>query len=659
MTSNPYIAQHYGSSMEVISNGHGEQVDAVTGFRRFPNTPHMTHIVFRPSKSVAAPSTTVVSPSTLGIHNTYKGLTPNALVPRGGYKGPVVDDFPSRPQTPRSTNSIASLPPLLPADRPSVGPSEAFRERGVEHFREWVTGSTRSSASTSDSGNTATAAANDHAPSSLELASASAQAPTCGTESDQRRPSTTAPPGTLALEKIGRVSSDHGPSVSLSPESLHFARSPNSKSPFISSPALEVPTEATVDAALHRLRDALAQAQCMLDKSRASGGARALPPPPTMPSEFTEPAQHQEHTAAFPTPTFICGSTGGEMMQEDSLDCVSPLLSTHAALHTSPSTEQRVSSLLATSFTSPIAKAPDVVAVPDETRFMVLCTVTHPSAILNRRLRHRGPVARASQEGLGRLSTHSLFPTCAEAGARGTSPRRIAEVQRSSVSVGASPLTPLMTTVREPQRSPSPNAGSDGHPSSRTSTQRRPTERSVRRLLHKDPSLIPGLAEFLRAGNPNGFSSLNAATHTKTSTLANASSSARGPHRRPGPPVAAASASTVPLGHAPQLLLRRDSSVTAQSQTDCAVTSSSHLPYTPTEGSAAVMDVSPRRERARARRIDSIPSYAQPTLSWLSKGSEASADEFPVSRVASPQTSPLKDLAAAPCEGALSQHERQ
>ncbi|AYU83309.1 hypothetical protein LdCL_350056000 [Leishmania donovani] len=647
--------------MEVVSNGHEDEVDAAVGFRRFPNAPHMTHTVFRPSKNLTATSATAASSSALGVHNTYKTSTPDALANLRVHKCLLVDEFPSRPHTPQGAKSAASLPPLLPADRLSVGSSDGLPERGTEVFREWVKAPTNSSTSSSngaDGGETDAAATNGNAHGSLELVSASELAASRGTEGGQSCASALVPPGTNVPAKTALASSDHCPSVSVSPESLRLVRPKSSTASFTPLQAPEASSEPTVDGALHHLRDVLVQAQRVLDKSRITGDARALPAPPAMPPKPAESAQHQQQTAVLPATTSTGSSSGEDVMREDSLDCVSPLASTSAALYAISQAERGVGVPGAASPPFAAGKVADNVAVPDETRFMVLCSVTHPSAIMQRRLRRRGPVTRASMEGLASPPAHSLFGTCTETGAIRTSSCRIAEVPSTSAAVSASTVAQPATAAGQLQRSLSPNEGGSEHPSLRAPTQRSPADDSVSRHLHEDPSLIPGLAEFLRAGNPNGFSALSAATHAAPPALAKASPSARRPRRRSGLPAAAAHVPAVLLGNSPSLLQRRGSSGTARSQADRAVTPSLHLPYAHTEGSTTVADVSPRRGSTRARRIDSTPSYAQPTVSWLSKGSEASADQFPVSRIASPQTSPVKDPVtasrdAAPSEPAL------
>ncbi|CAG9582861.1 conserved hypothetical protein [Leishmania major strain Friedlin] len=647
--------------MEVVPNGHEAEVDAALGFRRFPNAPHMTHTVFRPSKNLTATFTTAASSSALGVHNTYQTLTPNALANLRVHRGLRVDDFPSRPHTPQDAKSATSLPPLLPADRLSVGSSDGLRERGTEVFREWVKAPTNSSTSSpngAEGGDADAAAINGNAHGSLELVSTSAPAASRGTESGQSCTSALVPPATLVPAKTAFASSDHCPSVSVSPESLRLVRPKSSTASFTPLQAPEVSSAPTVDAALYRLRDVLMQAQRVLDKSQISGDARALPAPPAMPPEPAESAQHEQQTAVLLAQTSTGSPANEDVMPEDSLDCVSPLASTHAALYALSEAERRVGVPGAASPTFAAAKVADNVAVPDETRFMVLCAVSQPSAIMERRLRRRGPATRAPMEGLTSPPAHSLFGACAETGAMRTSSRRIAEVPSASAAVSASTVAQLTTAAGQLQRSSSPNAGGGEHPSLRAPAQRGSAEGSVSRHVHEDPSLIPGLAEFLRAGNPNSFTSLSAATHAAPPARAKASPSTRRPRRRSGPPAAADPSPAVLLGHSPSLLQRRGSSGTALSQADRAVTPSLHLPYAHTEGSATVADVSPRRGSARARRVDSTPSYAQPTLSWLSKGSEVSADQFPMSRVASPQTSPLKDPVtasrdAAPSEPAL------
>ncbi|KAG5491408.1 hypothetical protein JIQ42_01309 [Leishmania sp. Namibia] len=654
MTSNPYIAQHYGSSVEVMSNGHEDETDATMGFRRFQNAPHMTHTVFRPSKNLGAPCTAAASPSALCIHKICQTSAPDAFSAPRLHKGVPIDEFPSHPQIPRCPKSVASLPPLLPADRLSVGSSDGFRERGTDHLREWVKASTNTSTCSTDDADDDhpdAAAGNGKTHRSRELASASPSAPqpSPGIESEQNCASAPEPSGSLVLSKASLVLSDRRPSVSVSPESLNLL---HVKSPMTSPtalPAPEAPSKTAVDAALHQLRYALAQAQRVLDKSRIPGDARRLPLPPAMPPERVEPAQHHRQGAVPPAPTTTRSFPNEEGTLDDSLDCLSPLVSTHMALHTFPSVERQVGVVAATSLSSAVAKVADNVSVPDETRFMVLCAVAHPSAIMERRLRRRGPATGVLQGGLGSPAARSPFAMPAVTVTRRTSPHRIAEVQRSPVTVSASALAPPTSAAQQLLCSPSGNSSSDGHPGSRAPTQRSPAEGSVSCLPRDKPPGMPGLAEFLRAGNPNSFSSLSAATRTTSPAVAKASPSTRGPRRRSGSTVAAAP--VVQLGHAPPGSLRRGSSGAAQPHADRAITPSSQLPYAHTDGSVTAVDISPRRGSSRARRVDALPSYAQPTLSWLLKGPEASADEFPFSGVTSPQGSPLKDLATASRDG--------
>ncbi|KAG5467084.1 hypothetical protein LSCM1_01265 [Leishmania martiniquensis] len=662
MTSNPYIAQHYGSLVEVMSNGHEDEADASVGFRRLQNAPHMTHTVFRPSKNLDTSSTATAPPSAWGIHGAYKTLTPDAYSALHCHKGLLIDEFPSRPQTPRCAKSSSSLPPLLPADRLSVGSSDGFRDKGADHIREWVKASTTSSAYSTDdvAGDDGdTGAGIEKARSLLELASPSLSAPqlTPETESEQQCTSAPAPSSAAAPVKASLALSDRGPSVSVSPESLHPAHTKSSMPSPTTLPVPEATIETTVDAALRRLHDALAQAQRVLDTSRIPGNERTLVPPPALPPQPVEPAQIHRQVAPVPTPTASRSLMNEEGALDDSLDCLSPLVSTHMPLRGFPSAELPVGIPAAASLTSPVTKAADTVSVPDETRFMVLCAITHPTAVMERRIRRRGPAAEVSSKGLGCWTARSPFTMSIATDARRTPPRRIAEVQRSPAAIRATTLAQTTTAAQQLQSSPSANASSDGHPSSRTSTQRRPVEDSASRLLNENPPGMPGLAEFLRAGNPKGFSSLSAATRA-TSPHVKPVPSAHDPHRRPRPPVAATAAPGVLLGHAPLLSLRRGSSGTAQPHANRIVTPSSQLPYSHAEGSVAAADVLARRTSSRTRRVDSMPSYAQPTLSWLSKGPEASTDEFPVSRVASPQTSPLKDMAAASRDGEQSDRGR-
>ncbi|GET93025.1 hypothetical protein, conserved [Leishmania tarentolae] len=651
MTSNPYIAHHYGSSMEVMSNGRESEIDASVGFRRFQNAPHMIHTVFRPSKNLTSTAATAASSSTLSHHSTSKTLTPDALSNLRLHKGLLLDDFPSRPHTPHGAKSAASLPPLLPADHLSVGCHDGLRERGAGVFREWVKASTNSAPSSSDgtdSGEIVLPATKSIAHGSLKMVTASVPAASRGTKNGESCTSVLVPPGTLVPAETPFPWSQQCSSVSVSPDSPGIVQPPSSTAPLTLSQVPEKSSEPTVDAALHRLRDVLVQAQRALDNSRTPGDARALPAPPAMPPEHAESAQHQQPTATLPASTSRRSSANADVMPEDVLDCVSPMADTKTVLNAYPGEDRRVCMLSAASLTSPTAKFADNVAVPDETRFMVLCAVTHPSVILEQRLRRRGPAKRASLEGPSSPPAHSLLATCKERGATRTSSHRIAEVPSTSAAVSVTAGEQRKEATGQLQRTASPNAGDSEHPSSRASTQPNPADGSISHCLHEDPSLIPGLAEFLRAGNPNGFSSLSAATHVTPPAPAKASPSARRSRRRSGPPTTSPSATAAAassLGYSKTLILQRGSSGTAQSQGDLAVTPSLQLPYACTEGSTTVVDVSPRRGDARARRVELMPSYAQPTLSWLYKGPESSTDHFPVSHVASPQTSPMKDPA--------------
>lgn len=106
MSQNPYITQHYGGSLEffhsVRRGSHDDsEWDATTGFTRFPNAQHMKCTVFKPSKP--SPPKQTESPAQTPPNNTFRLRLRNGLSP---------DPFPSRPTTPGSTTG---LPPLMPS----------------------------------------------------------------------------------------------------------------------------------------------------------------------------------------------------------------------------------------------------------------------------------------------------------------------------------------------------------------------------------------------------------------------------------------------------------------------------------------------------------------------------------------------------------------
>ncbi|KAK7200935.1 hypothetical protein NESM_000152400 [Novymonas esmeraldas] len=640
MTANPYIAQHYGSSMAVMSNGHEDEVDASVGFRRFPNAPHMTHTVFRPSRSTAPAHAAAPSPSAMGIRSTYQSTTPDAMASMRLHKGGMLDPFPSRPQTPRSTTSNASLPPLLPHDRHLVGPHDMVRDGAAGLLREWVKPSPHSTpTSSSRDGNNDGGGVNGDAYGVPEGRDAFPVRRYADGQYHTRLPAVSAAPAAVDVE----------PSVSVSPVSPRLAHSKLTTASSASHTPPEPPNGlVTVDAALQRSRNALAQAELLLDDAPAPPPTRPLPPPPPLTvSDVAGYAPPPQKTSP-PAPAAPLASHVDEATTwEDAQDYLSPLSNGHLLLHTASQAERRVS---VAASAAPVAAPLLPVTTPIETaRFMVLCTVADPPAVAAQRLRRRGPTWAVRGNGGG--SSAAMLSTGgahAASAARHPSPRRIAEVQSRRTAAAARDSSPASaaTASRQAQRSRSLDQGCDALQAAGAAAapQQATSEAAANRLLREDPRLLQELAEFLRAGNPRGFSSLSAATQTAQTAQAGISPSARNPRRRSAP-----AAPAVLQGHPPPSSpqLRRYSSGTAPSHTDRAATPSSRLPRTNTEGSATAAEVSPRRGSARARRVEAMPSYAQPTLSWLSKGSEASADEFPLSRSASPQTSPLKDLAMA------------
>ncbi|KAG5492921.1 hypothetical protein JKF63_01501 [Porcisia hertigi] len=650
MTSNPYIARHYGGSMEVMSNGREDEVDAEVGYRRFPAAQHMTHTFFSPAKGRGAPSTAVVS--SLGINNAYKASTPDARETVSLHEGLVLDEFPSRPQTPRHASSNTSLPPLLPAERLSLVHSDSLRDRSAELHRECVKALTNSSTSLSGDREgqgikAAPSSGKTHISFDFNVLEATRQ----DTASGQVNRSATVPTGTIDPARGGCPTSDEAVLMVTSQKSLGVAQS---KSSTADTPlaAPEAVGNTTVNETLHRLRDALAQAQFVLNKSPLPGAAGALPPPPPLMSHGLEEQPQPQSLAGPPAMASTFSPRDKKTTSQHLLDDVSPLANTPAPLEAFSPVERRVGLTAEMPFRASFADTTGMVGVPDETCFMILCAVAHPSAIMARRIRRRGPTASTAQEGQGFSGDHSPFGVGPETSSRHAAPHRIAEVRSPPAAVSGVVLAEPTTASRQPQTSSSPNTDREGHPSFRVSTRGSAPKRSSKHHQHEDTSLLPGLAEFLRAGNPYGFSSLSAVAHTKPPAPLRATASARGLRRGLGHSSASAVTATAVVGHPASLSFPRSSSGAVQSTTDHAMTMSSLPPYAQREDSTAVVDVSPRRRSTSTRRVDSMPSYAQPTVSWLSKGSEASADVFPMSRVASPQTSPLKDPATASRDGA-------
>ncbi|KPI83039.1 hypothetical protein ABL78_7938 [Leptomonas seymouri] len=729
MPFNPYIAQHYGSSMELMParNGDGveEELDATVGFRRFPNAAHITHTVFRPKNAPAA----AFSPPPNNITaNSSAAEVSDVLVSLRLHKGLVIDNFPSRPLTPRGGNSVASLPPLLPPGRSSVGSNDSLRDRGTGFLHNWVkevspSGSPRSS-STSPSSSPASAppAAAGVAVGGIATAPDSAEAPartdssaphTAPNKEGEVKPAAEFPkasaqtspqqlPATAAMFKAlphagGQPSDCTAPSV----PSFSVPSDPASNAKAVEADEARVPMpdpesmNGAMNSMLQRSREALEHVQRVLGETSEPSNAAAasfaggrdetgnsatrtlLPPPSLLPTEAEEKVSAQDPKRPYFT-TVAVGASGSasstERSQVDSLDFVSPLSMDHFEASNFPtaarSSEGRKSSALVS------VTLRGTMAVPDETRYMVLCKVSDPSFMVDQRLRRRNPDIhhhlhnRASTTASQLCERHirAAAPPPTQPSGRAFPRQRIAEVSHRLAAAAAVPTEPPTEEKLEANPIPLSSASSSVHAAARNSTQ--PRKASPRpsaalakhtggldphQTLHEDPSLLQELADFLRAGNASGFSSLSAALTAPTTATATTPSatSARNrvqPQRRRRNNSRAAApppAPTVLLGNPPAATLSSSSSQFGRS-----FTPSAHLARVNTNdvavAAATTASVSPHRSSVRPHRPNGLPSYAQPTISWLSKGSEASGDDFPVTHSASGLTSLVKEANEVP-----------
>lgn len=685
MTSNPYIAQHYGSSMELMAGGRdAEDVDAAVGFRRFPNAAHMTHTVFRPKNAPAstAESAQNGSASRQGTSSAAKADVSDVLASIRQHRGVLIDNFPSRPQTPKGTNA---LPPLLPADRSSAGSGDSRRDRGAGLIRSWVKAATTTSSSDSDSsppspftstqdekakrGRDAAVVEQPAADATRRRGLHASPPPlpvTAAASPPHLSPAAAAPTGPQAENPADNAAA----SVSISPMSPQLGS--NAKT----TPANETPiatpepegVQGSMDWMLQRSRAALEHVQRVLGETPTaeSASSRALAPPPPLSSDMgTSTAAPKAETALTHAAYEIGVSTpSAERSPEDSLDYLSPLSVQHTENRGFPSPTAKPNGTATTS-ASLAAMRKEVVAVPDEPRYMMLCAVQDPARMAAMRRRRRCPGGGPDGHG-----SPSDGPSSA-VGLNGThaSPqRRIAEVKHAyeaelsprgavaaAVAVEASAAAPVLP----PLSPPSPSASSSSLHAALAATQprrnrspRSPVATTHKRptpALHDDPSLLQELADFLRAGNGQGFSTLSAAlaappkakTAATTANVNAVSPHTRAQQRRSAPTVTAAPPpppATVLLGHLP--------ASSPSTLFDRTFTPSSELARVNTHDTAAAgggSAAAPHTASARPHRSGALPSYAQPTISWLSKGSEASADDFPVTHATAVLTTPSSE----------------
>lgn len=165
-------------------------------------------------------------------------------------------------------------------------------------------------------------------------------------------------------------------------------------------------------------------------------------------------------------------------------------------------------------------------------------------------------------------------------------------------------------------------------------------------------ALLQELSSFLRSGNSKGFQSLSQAL--------SASGSLNTPRDDGGPRGVPRAAAVVKhkkkkgLVEVPPPTVLRGSKPTGtdngKKRNDGAAGSAApmrpstpplHWAHFPAE-EANQSGISRHSSHLLSRSGASLPSYAQPTLSWLSKGSDAAADCFPLSRDASLQATPSK-----------------
>ena len=132
--------------------------------------------------------------------------------------------------------------------------------------------------------------------------------------------------------------------------------------------------------------------------------------------------------------------------------------------------------------------------------------------------------------------------------------------------------------------------------------------------LHSQPAEVPRAPAVAAAHPLLPISSADSSIHTALA--------ATPPRRKSSLPLAAAA--TPPAAVAPRTLHEDPSLLFGRS-----FTPSSQLARVNTHDTTAA-GVSPHHPSVLPHHSRALPSYAQPTISWLSKGSEASADDFPV-----------------------------
>lgn len=712
MMLNPYITQHYGSSVELMftqrgEDEEGEEVNAAIGFRRFPKATHMTHTVFKPKNAPpAAASSDTPPPPPIhaaaalpsqantfvnGANNSPRADVSDVLASLRLNRGVLIDGFPSRPLTPKGNNSFASLPPLLPADRLSVGSNDSLRDHGAGLLHNWVktTAPTNSSSSSSSSSSPACApspapvekpnngavaaamtspAANDTREKSVEEAPAQ---PTDGftrrgmRASPPRLPVTAAaffkavPPSPSAgvPDASGAAVDLTAPSVSISPVSLHpdsnAKSTPTNETP-VATPEPEGVGGDTMAQMLHRSRLALEHVQRVLGETPASATATTAaaaaadscplaPPPPLSP--LPQKAQPSADAELPGVAVVAAGSTPpAEKSPEDSLNFVSPLSANHNGVWAFPASagsgagefggQSRVSASSAL-----LHRRETNTTVSEETRYMVLCRVADPTTIVKQRMRRRNPNRQQHQlqqqqhreatspaphvcetrVGAAVLRTH-LQATVTSLHSQP------AEVPRAPAVAAAHPLLPISSADSSIHTAlaATPPRRKSSLPLAAAAT---PPAGVAPRTLHEDPSLLQELADFLRAGNASGFSSLSAALSTPAAA-ASRTPVTRSPHTHAKPHRRPSNARVVAAPPPPAVLLGNPPPVSAV-QFGRSFTPSSQLARVNTHDTTAA-GVSPHHPSVLPHHSRALPSYAQPTISWLSKGSEASADDFPV-----------------------------
>ncbi|KPA86639.1 hypothetical protein ABB37_00745 [Leptomonas pyrrhocoris] len=695
MTSNPYITQHYGSSMELMSafpeEGAVEEVSAADGFRRFPNAAHMTHTVFRPKN---APPVASSLPPTNGTSNVVRADVSDVFASLRLHRGVLIDNFPSRPLTPRGNSSLNSLPPLLPAGHSRVGTKDGARDGGEGLLRSWVKTSGPSNSSASSSSTFASSAAEGHdavtAPTGSSVLPAAPETEEEGrakptdnfTKNGVRASPPRLPATATAMPRVvpppDPLVDPTAPSVSISPMSLPVGNTAKD-TPTNGTPAStpEPESEAVggmMDEVLQRSRDALAHVQRVLGEtpelSGAAGAAttaiaaatRALAPPPplSLQERRADAVEKAPQLATLPTVTVEVAApvpvSSKEGSPVDSLNYVSPMSVTHEERNF-PNCA-KVGGMLKLSELRGATHGTGMAAL-DKARFMVLCKVADPAVMVAQRLRRRNLDGQSKVLGLTSTSTSQLCeyrpstvdPFPAQRGVRTSSRQKIAEVSHRPVAVVAAPAELPAEAQLEADPIPVSSASSSVHAAALVSTQPRKTSPppipSARHAegggphssLHEDPSRLQELADFLRAGNVSGFSNLSAALSKPTAAVTTPPSTS--PRTRVEPHLRRRSSSRVAAPPpAPTVLLGNPPAATTSppsSQLNRSFTPSSQLARVNTHEAAAA-SVSPHRLSVRSQRPSALPSYAQPTISWLSKGSEASADDFPVTHAASTRT---------------------